>query len=331
MENIASKIKALNFPDELKIVLDKFMICLSDSIVSLEEMVHILNYLGEKGISLRPSHIKIFANGFSYIHDVVEEMEALGELQAFVEDPNRINSKGAIKRLKWMMARGYEYKSEEGKYAKTVFSSRAFEGQYGLVDLDALTVTNADEQKTIEPELTPGDPLTPDVPLKEMTTPILEEKQDEKIVLELDANPLDLVADFGNNPVSAKEDEVNSVIDYTAAEVTDNFNNPYEEILSKPQTIALNDETFDRYEKLSESIRHILVSVYNISEVNDAITDRLIKLVTNGVDNDYDVVFYAITYGKSVDDIEAQRLKEAIAEELEYTSILDLDIAGVAK
>ena len=104
------------------------------------------------------------------------------------------------------------------------------------------------------------------------------------------------------------------------------FVNPYEEILNAPQTIGLNDETFDRYERLADSIKNVMVSVYGIEEVNDTITDNLIKLVTNEIMDDSQVMYYAITYGKNISDEEAQRIKDCISEELEYTSILDVNL-----
>ena len=120
------------------------------------------------------------------------------------------------------------------------------------------------------------------------------------------------------------------VTDKVKAEVYDEkIKNPFEEILSNPQTIGLNDETFDRYERLADSIKHVMVSVYDVEEVNDTITDNLIKLVTNEIMDDSEVMYYAITYGKNISDEEAERIKNCIHEELEYTSILDINLGRI--
>lgn len=338
MENIASKIKALNCPEDQITVLSKFLVSLSDEVVLLEEEVRILNYLNEKGISIRPSQIKIFGYGFSYVHDTVEEMEALGEIQAYVEDASRICSKEAIKRLKWLKKNGYEYKSPEGKYAKTVFSKKAFVKQYGFVDLDEKkeNVKEEDAQSVSFQETKTTQVLSDSQSINPADVkPLLEEVKAEEIVVHESQEPVDLIAikteldaqEKTNEPAKDK----GSVIDFTGAEVTDDFGSPYEEILAKPQTIGLNDETFDKYEKLVENTRHVLVSVYNIAEVSDTVTDNLIKLITSGVTDEADIIFYAITYGAGIEsEEEIQRLKNAIKEELEYTSILDLDIGRVA-
>ena len=73
-----------------------------------------------------------------------------------------------------------------------------------------------------------------------------------------------------------------------------------------------------------------MVSVYGIEEINDTITDNLIKLVTNEVMDDSQVMYWAITYGKTISPEEEQRLRSAISEELEYTSILEINLGGMA-
>lgn len=573
MENVASKIKALNFPEETYPSIGKFILSLSDDCVTLEELVRIVNYLYEKGISLRPSQIKVLANGFSYVEKTVDEMERLGELDAFIEDPNRMNSKNVINRLKYLKSIRAEYK-KDGKYAKALFSQKAFEAQYGQVNfekmrLDEMNLTldansdkqkpyynedfaayqaeqisplaykNQDEEKIVlppvwpyldetvtdvygseetqdvkEPEEAPIAPLstpneestivpsendtnevtpTPDEnpePVKETDTPsdetmmpedldhsdaylallqaaakdtekdasqikedteikddtidyeinqkdqedyalmpyipqsalknseivydlayekeieeqegyyatttpddteketqeeVAEEivSENEEIVseeepskeneatiinledymdpkyssqpktdLESETPDLPLRKDAEDSEFILADDELAQIeaefntgeiklgapedltpvtkMDLTNSAISIDFTNPYEDILSKPQTIGLNDETFDRYERLADSIRHILVSVYNIDEVNDTITDNLIKLITNGVEKDSEVIYYAITFGKIISEEESQRLRNAIEEELEYTSILDLNLGEAA-
>lgn len=459
MENVASKIKALNFPEETYPTIPKFILSLSDECVTLEELVRIVNYLYEKGISLRPSQIKVLANGFSYIEKTVDEMERLGELDAFIEDPNRINSKDVLNRLKYLKSIHAEYK-KDGKYAKALFSKRIFKAQYGEIDfaaldLDSLNLSDASNAQTyynedfaayqseeisplafsdekedtivvnpVWPELDtsvrdaygtvseeraedydPASLLSEEVgegtayyddikknmdkhsaetdPYQDEYAPIpyiasedLENPQivyafadsyqddyqsgqqesmlasddalskaSEDVQEDSKASNLEGLSPEETNGFAEIEAAFNDAdskesiteekapktqVDLTNSAVSTSFSNPYEEILSKPQTIGLNDETFERYEKLAENIRHVLVSVYNIDEVNDTITDNLIKLITNGVEKDSEVIYYAITFGKMISEEEAQRLRSAIEEELEYTNILDINLEVAA-
>ena len=90
------------------------------------------------------------------------------------------------------------------------------------------------------------------------------------------------------------------------------------------------DETFDRYDSLAESVRQVLCRVYNVTELNDNIIDNLIKLVTNGIEDDKFVMYTAITYGKNVSEEEKMCLTKAIEEELDYTSIMNIGLGRVA-
>ncbi|MBQ6841441.1 MAG: hypothetical protein IJO63_04940 [Bacilli bacterium] len=295
--NIALKLKALNYSKDALPTINKFVPSISDEVISLEELVQIVNYLNEKGISIqRPAQQKALAGGLLFVKKQVEEMERIGELGAYVEDPVRINSKGAAQRISYLKSLDEPYKTPEGKYSKLPFRKRAFEAKYGIDYLNSVA-------EVVEPVIEA-------VPVVE--APIVEAPVERHKVTQ--------VISFNPNKTEATE--------YVPEEpeITD----PLIDILSKPQTIGLVDETFERYERLADSIRHVMVSVYGIEEINDSITDNLIKLVTNEVVGDDKVMYYAITYGKNITDEEERRLKETIREELEYTSILEINIGGMA-
>ena len=46
--NIALKLKALNYPKDILPTISKFVPSISDEVISLEEMVQVINYLSEK-------------------------------------------------------------------------------------------------------------------------------------------------------------------------------------------------------------------------------------------------------------------------------------------
>lgn len=527
MENIAQKIKALNYSEEMMAILPKFLGTLAaknpetgEDLVTEQEIVQILSYLKEKGISLRPSQIKVLANGFSYIQKAVEEMDRIGELKMYVDDPSRMTSKDNVNRIIYLRDRKVEYKSPEGKYSKLAFSKKAFEAEYGIIDfaaekakreqaaqapehpvapkaddvkkaeahredpvksdskaqakteekspvkVEGKTVVKTEEpkkdpvlqeliqtvieedkarvaqkaeskveakqapkadnhnaparpegKKEINPEPVKKNAEDLDATKVDIKIPVLEEPKPEKLNVDSnrsekpqmsnapakpkaeapkktpapeakkseeqkenkprDIKPVPPVNPQNKNnepkaikadiPVSNKgEEKVNAVVtkdesieytgelDLASLEASFNdtkpsqkedelvkgtvvnmvegpinvYNTPYDEILSKPQTIALTDETFERYENLSDSIRRVLTTVYNIAEITDNITDNLIKLITAGVASDSEVMYYAITYGKNISEEEAQHLKASIEEELEYIKIFDLDTEG---
>jgi len=284
--NIALKLKALDYSQEIMPTANKFVSSLLDDVVSLEETVQIINYLNDNGIKIsKPSQHKILAGGFSFVQNQVEEMKKIGELGAYIEDPVRINSKGAIQRIMYLRSLGEPYKTPEGKYAKLPFRKKDFDAKYGIEYLN-------------------GFPIAENIaPVK--SSPVVEMHKVTEIIHH-----------------NSKDGEV--------ADVVNEVKDPIIEILSKPQTIGLNDETFERYERLAEGIRHVMITVYGISEVNDNIIDNLIKLVANEVEDDSKVIYSSITFGKAIAPEEEMRLKSAISEELEYTSILDINLGGMA-
>lgn len=106
--------------------------------------------------------------------------------------------------------------------------------------------------------------------------------------------------------------------------------NAFEDILSSPQEIGLNDEMFDRFERLSDSLRRIMLTVYGVEEVNDTITDNLIKLITAGAEDDDMVLYYAITYGKNISADETERIRDAIYDELRFLSGDNVELGRAA-
>ncbi len=363
MENIAEKIKVLNYSEEMSATLPKFLGTLvaknpstGEDLVTVEEETQIINYLQEKGIVLRPVHLKVLAEGFSYIKSAVEEMEKIGELKMYVDDPTRMISRGNVNRILYLRNNGIEYKSSEGKYSKLAYSKRAFEAEFGAIDLDAerakytknkasenkkvaygkkdaLDIEEAKEDKTIKSK--DSDKGSKDI---KHVSPIRPHENDKDAKKESDGpssitldetaqytGALDLASleESFNTPGAKNEDSISS--DKRHKEGSTLIEESYAEILSKPQVAALTDETFERFESLSDSVRRVLTTVYNITEVSEAIADNLVKLIAANVPSDSDILYEAITHGKVVTEEEAQQLRDAIEEELEYIKIFDLD------
>ena len=310
------KIELLSFEDKYKATLDKFLV--TYGLVSFDEMKQINDFLSSKGIVVkRPSQLSIFLNDYDYIVNMVNAYEQNGDLKALQDDPKRINVKSGLERLNTLKSSGLPYLNDKGKYISDPFSKTSFNSIYSNL--------------TPSPEALAFD--TPAEPVFNEPTSAFNEVSDDTIII----NP---VTEEQINQFEPNNDMVSSPIDSTVFDsstpveesINDNFANteaiadPISFILSKPQTIALNDDTFERYDRLSDNIRQILYKVYGIEEINDNIIDNLIKLVTNEIPDDEKVIYCAMTYGKTVSEEEANQLKSAIKDELDYTNIMNLNL-----
>ncbi len=346
MENIARKIKALDYTEEMMTTLPKFLATLvakdpttGEDLVSEEEIIQTVKYLKEKGISLRPTHLKVLAMGFSYIKNAVEEMEKIGELKMYVDDPTRMIPKDNVNRILYLRKAGKEYKSPEGKYAKFAYSKRAFEAEFGVIDF---TSEKAKEVNAAEPKNTAIKDAKEEKPKNQAEKTGKNSEGNKGKDKKKGSSPKsDSDAKQATDEVAINKDES---MEYTGVLDLDNLtasfngkkdgnnkkkastaNGPYDEILGSPQLTALTDETFERFENLASSIRRILTTVYNITEVSESISDNLVKLIVAEVPSDSDILYYAITYGKNISEEEDAQLRGAIEEELEYIKIFDLD------
>lgn len=150
--SLVEKIKVLSLTPENYKTLFKFYASITDDVVSYEDLTTIVNYLKSKGINItKPSEFKIFANPFDFIKSQVSKMESLGHLQAFVEDPTRINSKECTIRLEYCLKNGIPVRSESGKYNKLIFNKRDFERKFGEgVKKEEPSVKESNVQETQE-------------------------------------------------------------------------------------------------------------------------------------------------------------------------------------
>ena len=114
----------------------------------------------------------------------------------------------------------------------------------------------------------------------------------------------------------------------------------FESVLAEPQEQALTDESFAEFERLTDSLQRIMFTVYGVNEVNDKITDNLIRLITSkkslleGQDGkdilDADLLYTAITYGKNISEIEQQKIRNSIDEELNTSKDMDVELGRAA-
>ena len=296
--NITAKIKALSLNEDSYKTVSKFYGCITDNVVTLEEIVAKVNYLNSKGINItKSSQIKVLANSFEFIKSQVEKMEKIGFLDAFVEDPLRINSKDCIKRIEYLQSINESIKDEKGKYYKIIFNKKEFDRKYGVSYLEIKEKSQKIEENVEQPQ---------------------EVKEEIKIIEP--KIPME-------NKTSINETEVAKVEPVIET-------NPYILALSKDQTIRLTDEMLAKYEDISLHLKHVLEALNYGSEIDGTKSDNLIKLLTSGITDEREIIYYTLTYNKKLTDDEKMRIYKAIDNELqlvnEEINILNFNI-GSAK
>lgn len=296
--NITAKIKALSLNEDSYKTVSKFYGCITDNVVTLEDLVAKVNYLNSKGINItKSSQIKVLANSFEFIKSQVEKMEKIGFLDAFVEDPLRINSKDCIKRIEYLQSINESIKDEKGKYYKIIFNKKDFDRKYGVSYLEIKEKSQKIEENVEQPQ---------------------EVKEEIKVIEP--KIPME-------NKTSINETEIAKVEPVIET-------NPYILALSKDQTIRLTDEMLAKYEDISLHLKHVLEALNYGSEIDGTKSDNLIKLLTSGITDEREIIYYTLTYNKKLTDDEKMRIYKAIDNELqlvnEEINILNFNI-GSAK
>ena len=328
MYDIVNKISVLNLPKEVYPNIPKFYASFSDDLVTLEELKEKMGYLTSKGIAItKPSQVKVFSLPLDFIKSQVEQAEKLGLLDMFISDPTRISSTELFKRLSYVMSLNETLKDEKGKYSKILFNKKEFDRRYGVDyltkekdnDVKIETTNNNEEnvvkEETISQTNTSLDDLSSEVE-KAMNTitaePIVENPVKDVEPVEVASEPIN------ESPVQ----EVTPV--NTTSEVEDV--NPYVMALSKEQTIRLDDEMLARFEDLTAHLKNVLITLGYSDEIDGTKSDNLIKLLTSGVTEKREILYYTLTYNKNLTDEEKVSIYKAIDNELKLTNNGELSL-----
>lgn len=332
MYDIVNKISALNLPKEVYPNIPKFYASFSDDLVTLEELKEKMGYLTSKGIAItKPSQVKIFSLPLDFIKNQVEQAEKLGLLDMFISDPTRITSTELFQRLSYVMSLNETLKDEKGKYSKILFNKKEFDRRYGV---DYLTkekddnvkveTTNNNEEKVVKEETvsqtnTSLDDLSSEV--EKAMNAITAEPIVENPVK--DVEPVETQVEAVVEPVvEAPVQEVTPVS--TPSEPEDV--NPYVMALSKEQTIRLDDEMLARFEDLTAHLKNVLITLGYSDEIDGTKSDNLIKLLTSGVTEEREILYYTLTYNKNLTDEEKVSIYKAIDNELKLTNNGELSL-----
>lgn len=328
MYDIVNKISVLNLPKEVYPNIPKFYASFSDDLVTLEELKEKMGYLTSKGIAItKPSQVKVFSLPLDFIKSQVEQAEKLGLLDMFISDPTRISSTELFQRLSYVMSLNETLKDEKGKYSKILFNKKEFDRRYGVDyltkekdnDVKVETTNNNEEnvvkEETISQTNTSLDDLSSEVE-KAMNTitaePIVENPVKDVEPVEVASEPIN------ESPVQ----EVTPV--NTTSEVEDV--NPYVMALSKEQTIRLDDEMLARFEDLTAHLKNVLITLGYSDEIDGTKSDNLIKLLTSGVTEKREILYYTLTYNKNLTDEEKVSIYKAIDNELKLTNNGELSL-----
>ena len=328
MYDIVNKISVLNLPKEVYPNIPKFYASFSDDLVTLEELKEKMGYLTSKGIAItKPSQVKVFSLPLDFIKSQVEQAEKLGLLDMFISDPTRISSTELFQRLSYVMSLNETLKDEKGKYSKILFNKKEFDRRYGV---DYLTkekddnvkveTTNNNEENVVKEETisqtnTSLDDLSSEVE-KAMNTitaePIVENPVKDVEPVEVASEPIN------ESPVQ----EVTSVNNPSETEEI----NPYVMALSKEQTTRLDDEMLARFEDLTAHLKNVLITLGYSDEIDGTKSDNLIKLLTSGVTEKREILYYTLTYNKNLTDEEKVSIYKAIDNELKLTNNGELSL-----
>lgn len=328
MYDIVNKISVLNLPKEVYPNIPKFYASFSDDLVTLEELKEKMGYLTSKGIAItKPSQVKVFSLPLDFIKSQVEQAEKLGLLDMFISDPTRISSTELFQRLSYVMSLNETLKDEKGKYSKILFNKKEFDRRYGV---DYLTKENDDnvkvettnnneenvvKEETISQTNTSLDDLSSEVE-KAMNTitaePIVENPVKDVEPVEVASEPIN------ESPVQ----EVTPVNNPSETEEI----NPYVMALSKEQTIRLDDEMLARFEDLTAHLKNVLITLGYSDEIDGTKSDNLIKLLTSGITEKREILYYTLTYNKNLTDEEKVSIYKAIDNELKLTNNGELSL-----
>lgn len=328
MYDIVNKISVLNLPKEVYPNIPKFYASFSDDLVTLEELKEKMGYLTSKGIAItKPSQVKVFSLPLDFIKSQVEQAEKLGLLDMFISDPTRISSTELFQRLSYVMSLNETLKDEKGKYSKILFNKKEFDRRYGVDyltkekdnDVKVETTNNNEEnvvkEETISQTNTSLDDLNSEVE-KAMNTitaePIVENPVKDVEPVEVASEPIN------ESPVQ----EVTSVNNPSETEEI----NPYVMALSKEQTIRLDDEMLARFEDLTAHLKNVLITLGYSDEIDGTKSDNLIKLLTSGVTEKREILYYTLTYNKNLTDEEKVSIYKAIDNELKLTNNGELSL-----
>ena len=332
MYDIVNKISVLNLPKEVYPNIPKFYASFSDDLVTLEELKEKMGYLTSKGIAItKPSQVKVFSLPLDFIKSQVEQAEKLGLLDMFISDPTRISSTELFKRLSYVMSLNETLKDEKGKYSKILFNKKEFDRRYGVEYLTKekddnvkVETSNNNEENVVKKETvsqtnTSLDDLSSEVE-KAMNTITAEPIVENPVK---DVEPIETHVEVASEPINESSvQEVTSV--NTPTEVEDV--NPYVMALSKEQTIRLDDEMLARFEDLTAHLKNVLITLGYSDEIDGTKSDNLIKLLTSGVTEKREILYYTLTYNKNLTDEEKVSIYNAIDNELKLTNNVELSL-----
>lgn len=332
MYDIVNKISVLNLPKEVYPNIPKFYASFSDDLVTLEELKEKMGYLTSKGIAVtKPSQVKVFSLPLDFIKSQVEQAEKLGLLDMFISDPTRISSTELFQRLSYVMSLNETLKDEKGKYSKILFNKKEFDRRYGV---DYLTkekddnvkveTTNNNEENVVKEETisqtnTSLDDLSSEVE-KAMNTITAEPIVENPVK---DVEPIETHVEVVSEPIN--ESPVQEVTSVNNPSETEEIN-PYVMALSKEQTIRLDDEMLARFEDLTAHLKNVLITLGYSDEIDGTKSDNLIKLLTSGVTEKREILYYTLTYNKNLTDEEKVSIYKAIDNELKLTNNGELSL-----
>ena len=138
-----------------------------------------------------------------------------------------------------------------------------------------------------------------------------------------DVEPIETHVEVASEPIN--ESSVQEVTPVNNPSEVEDVN-PYVMALSKEQTIRLDDEMLARFEDLTAHLKNVLITLGYSDEIDGTKSDNLIKLLTSGVTEEREILYYTLTYNKNLTDEEKVSIYNAIDNELKLTNNGELSL-----
>ncbi|NMA50833.1 MAG: hypothetical protein GX951_03175 [Mollicutes bacterium] len=277
MENISSRLKAIDYNNNDFTPADLKFIGALLAKVSLENVFSVVSFLKAKGYELKPSNWKVVTIPFEILKERYEAISSLGEEDIFLSDLNNLCKKTLLDRVRYFKENEISLKDGFGKYKKEV------------LDIIAFQKYQAQEKVSWEIDV----PISSDEISKESIQEGLS-KASEAVVPNIDAQQNKLI--FEDPQEKLKVEPESS---------TNNINEDIKEG-------GLTNDQKERYLRLEQSLNDVIKSITNNKIQVEKAKENIKKLVLLNIPKDEGILYYSLTNGFGLSEEEKQTIKNII-------------------
>lgn len=277
MENISSRLKAIDYNNNDFTPADLKFIGALLAKVSLENVFSVVSFLKAKGYELKPSNWKVVTIPFEILKERYEAISSLGEEDIFLSDLNNLCKKTLLDRVRYFKENEISLKDGFGKYKKEV------------LDIIAFQKYQAQEKVSWEIDV----PISSDEISKESIQEGLS-KASEAVVPNIDAQQNKLIFEDPQEKLNVEPESS-----------TNNINEDIKEG-------GLTNDQKERYLRLEQSLNDVIKSIANNKIQVEKAKENIKKLVLLNIPKDEGILYYSLTNGFGLSEEEKQTIKNII-------------------